>query len=62
MACNEKDSAVALGNGGRELQGAVSTGSLPNGCGTALASSLGSRRGPKHRREAALCVGVVARV
>jgi hypothetical protein len=61
-ACSGKDSALALDNGGRELQGAVSTGSSPNGCGTASASSSGSRRGPKHRREAALCVGAVARV
>jgi hypothetical protein len=30
---------------------AVSTGSSPNGCGTALASSSGSRRGPKHNLE-----------
>jgi hypothetical protein len=61
-ACGGKNSALALGNGGREIQGAVSTGSLPNGCDTASASSSGSRRGPKHRREAALCVGAAARV
>jgi hypothetical protein len=62
MACSSKDSALALGNGGRELQGAVSTGSSPNGCNTASASSSGSRHGPKHRREVALCVGAAARV
>jgi hypothetical protein len=47
-ACSGKDSALVLSNGGRELQGAISTGFSPNGCGTASASSLGSRRGPKH--------------
>jgi hypothetical protein len=62
MACDGKDSAVALGNSGRELQGAISTGSSPNGCGTASASSLGSHHGPKHRQEAVLCVGAAARV
>jgi hypothetical protein len=61
-ACGGKDSALALGNGGWELQGAVSTSSSPNGCGTASASSSGSHRGPKHRREAALRVGAAARV
>jgi hypothetical protein len=61
-ACSGKDSTLSLGNGGRELQGAISTGSSPNGCGTVSASSSGSRRGPKHRREATLCVGVAARV
>jgi hypothetical protein len=34
----------------------------PNRCGTTSASSSGSRHGPKHRREAALCVGAAARV
>jgi hypothetical protein len=48
MACGDKDPALALDNGGRELQGAVSTSSSPNGCGTASASSSGSRRCPKH--------------
>jgi hypothetical protein len=62
MACGGKDLALALGNGGRELQGAISIGSSPNGSGTASASSSGSHRGPKHCREAALCVGAVARV
>jgi hypothetical protein len=60
--CGSKDSALALGNGGRELQGVVSTGSSPNRCGTMSASSSGSHRGPKHRQEAALCVGAAARV
>jgi hypothetical protein len=61
-ACGGKDSSLALGNGGRELQGAISTSSSPNGSGTMSASSSGSHRGPKHHREAALCVGAVARV
>jgi hypothetical protein len=46
MACGGKDSALALSNGGRELQGVVSTGSSLNGCGTASASWSGSRHGP----------------
>jgi hypothetical protein len=62
MACGGKDSTLALSNGRRELQGAISTGSSPNGCDIASASSSGSHRGPKHRREAALCVGAAARV
>jgi hypothetical protein len=49
VACDGKDYALVLSKGGRELQGAESTRSLPTGCGTASASSLGSRRGPKHR-------------
>jgi hypothetical protein len=61
-ACGGKDLALALGNGGRELQGAVSTGSSPNGCDTVSASSSGSHRGPNHRREVALCVGAATRV
>jgi hypothetical protein len=61
LASGGMDFALALGNGGRELQGAVSIGSSPNGCGTASASSSGSHRGPKHCREAALCVGAMAR-
>jgi hypothetical protein len=48
MACGGKESAHAFSNGGRELHGAVSTGSSPNRCGTASASSSGSLRGPKH--------------
>jgi hypothetical protein len=62
MACGSKGSALALSNDGRELQGAVSAGSSPNGCSTASTSSSGSHHGPKHSREAALCVGVVSRV
>jgi hypothetical protein len=62
VACDCKDSALVLGNGRRELQGLESTGSSPNGCGKASASSSGSHCGPKHRRVAALCVGVAARV
>jgi hypothetical protein len=62
VACGSEDSALALSIGGRELQGVVSTGSSPNGCGTASASSSGSHHGPKHCQEAALCVGVAARV
>jgi hypothetical protein len=54
VACDCKDSALVLGNGRRELQGLESTGSSPNGCGKASASSSGSHRGPKHRRVAAL--------
>jgi hypothetical protein len=49
MVCSDKDPALALDNGGRELQGAISTGSSPNRCGTASASSSGSRRCPKQR-------------
>jgi hypothetical protein len=49
MACGGKDSALALGNGGRELEGAISTVSWPNRCGIASTSSSGSRHGPKHR-------------
>jgi hypothetical protein len=62
MVCGGKDLAPVLGNGGRELQVAVSTRSSPNGCGTMSESSLCSHRAPKHRREAALCVGAAARV
>jgi hypothetical protein len=62
VACDSKDSTLVLGNGGRELQGVESTGSSPNGCGIVLASSSGSHRGLKHRREVALCVGAAARV
>jgi hypothetical protein len=62
VACGGMDSAFALGNGGRELQGAISTRSSPNGCGTVSGSSSDSRHGPKSRQEAALCVGVVTRV
>jgi hypothetical protein len=54
MACGSKGSALGLSNDGREPQGAVSTGSSPNGCSTTSASSSGSHRGPKHRREAGL--------
>jgi hypothetical protein len=46
MACGGKDSALALNNGRRELQWSVSTGSSPNVCSTASASSSGSRCGP----------------
>jgi hypothetical protein len=56
MACGGKDSALALGNEGRELQGGVSTGTSPNVCDIALASSSGSRCGTKHHREAAFNV------
>jgi hypothetical protein len=62
MACSGKDSALALNNGRRELQWSVSTGSSPNVCSTASASSSGSRCGPKHRQDAALCVGATTRV
>jgi hypothetical protein len=62
VACGGKDSTLALSNGGRDLQRPVSTRSSPNECGTASASSSGSHRGPKHHREAKLCVGAVARV
>jgi hypothetical protein len=58
VVCNGKDSTLVLGNGGRELHGAESTGSSPNRCGTAS----GSQCGAKHRREVALCVGAAARV
>jgi hypothetical protein len=39
MACSRKDATLALANGGRELQGVVSTRSSPNRCGTASTSS-----------------------
>jgi hypothetical protein len=47
VVCDGKDSILVLNNGGRELQGAESTGSSPNGCGTASASSSGGHCGPK---------------
>jgi hypothetical protein len=62
VACGGKDTTLVLGNGKKDLQGAESIGSSPNGCGTASTSSTGSRRGPKHHQEAALCMGPVARV
>jgi hypothetical protein len=62
VACDGNDSALVQDNGRRELRGAESTRSSPNGCGPASASSSGNHRGPKHRREAALCVGAAARV
>jgi hypothetical protein len=38
VARDGKASALVLGNGGRELQGAELTGSSSNGCGTVSAS------------------------
>jgi hypothetical protein len=62
MACDGRTSALILDDGGRELQGAESTGSSSNGCDTAPANSSCSCRGPKHHRVATLCAEAVARV
>jgi hypothetical protein len=61
-ACDGKALAPILDDGGGELQGAQSTWPSSNGHHTASASSSCSRRGPKHRRVAALCAEAVPRV